>query len=140
MLPHIEAKITLFKSDGQGNGRLTSACSGYRPAHLIKDDYLTTGIHQYYGDVFAQPGETVMGTITFITPEYYPRTLWIGKCIRIQEGARIVGQAEVTQIFNELLIKAEGFEADDSFIDYYQPGNLLSRLKGALLQKKAKLP
>ncbi|NOU81503.1 hypothetical protein GC101_21815 [Paenibacillus sp. LMG 31459] len=107
LLPDIEAKITILKGDGIRNGRSIPAYSGYRPAHLVKDDYLTTGIHQYYGAVVVQPGETVMGTITFITPEFYPRTLWIGKLIRIQEGTRIVGHAEVTQIFNELLIKSD---------------------------------
>ncbi|MBP3966538.1 hypothetical protein [Paenibacillus lignilyticus] len=107
MSPDIEAKITFLVSDGKGNGRHKPARSGYRPAHLVRDDYLTTGTHQYYGDVIAQPGETVLGTIAFITPEVYPRTLWIGKIIRIQEGSRIVGHAEVTQIFNEILKKSD---------------------------------
>lgn len=45
--------------------------------------------------------------ITFLSPEAYPRTLWIGKKTRIQEGSRIVGYAEVTQIFNELVRKQD---------------------------------
>ncbi|KUP23368.1 hypothetical protein [Paenibacillus sp. DMB5] len=106
-LPHIAAKITLLKSDGKGSGRDRPARSGYRPAHLMKDDYLTTGIHKYYGDVLVQPGDSVMGTITFITPEYYPQTLWIGRILTIQEGSRIVGYAEVTQIYNKVLVKMD---------------------------------
>jgi len=106
-MPDIEAKITLITTDGCGAGRHTVAYSGYRPAHLITDDYLTTGEHYYYSDAVAEPGKTVMGTITFLSPEAYPRTLWIGKKIRIQEGSRIVGYAEVTQIFNELLRKQD---------------------------------
>ncbi|RNB85531.1 hypothetical protein [Brevibacillus panacihumi] len=106
-MPDIEAKITLIKSNGSEAGRHSVAYSGYRPAHLITDDYLTTGEHDYYGDAVAEPGKTVMGTITFLSPEAYPRTLWIGKKIRIQEGSRIVGYAEVTQIFNELLRKQD---------------------------------
>lgn len=102
-MPDIEAKIIFIKNEGNGAGRNRPAYSGYRPAHLIKDDYLTTGEHHYYGDGVAEPGETVMGTITFITPEVYPRTLWIGKTIRIQEGSRVVGYAVVTQIYNEQL-------------------------------------
>ena len=107
MSPDIEAKITILVSDDKGNGRNKPAYSGYRPAHLVRDDYLTPGIHQSSGDVVVQPGETVMGTITFITPEVYPRILWVGKIIRIQEGARVVGHAEVTQIFNEILKKSD---------------------------------
>lgn len=90
----IEAKITIIKSDGNGRGKNKPVYSGYRPAHLIRDDYLTTGEHHYYGDAVLQPGETVMGTITFISPEIYPRTLWIGKVLRIQEASKIVGYAE----------------------------------------------
>lgn len=107
LLPDIEAKITFLQSDGKGNGRNKPAYSGYRPAHLIRDDCLTTGQHHYYGDAVVQPGETVMGTVSFITPEVYPRTLWIGKIIRIQEASRIVGYAEVTRILNESLRKPE---------------------------------
>jgi translation elongation factor EF-Tu-like GTPase len=101
----IEAKIILLKSDGNRQGKHKPVYSGYRPAHLIRDDYLTTGEHYYYGDVILEPGETVRGTITFITPEAYPRTIWIGKIIRIQEASKIVGYAVVTKIFNELLRK-----------------------------------
>lgn len=33
----------------QFNGtRIKPAADGYRPAHLIKDNYLTTGVHHYY--------------------------------------------------------------------------------------------
>ena len=49
------------------------------------------------------PGETVLGTITFITPEVYPKTLWIGKEIGIYEGGRMVGTALITKIFNPVL-------------------------------------
>ncbi|MCR2803639.1 hypothetical protein [Paenibacillus soyae] len=103
----IEAKITLLKGNEKDLRKHKPVSSGYRPAHLIRDDYLTTGEHHYYDDVVLMPGETVMGTITFISPEAYPRTLWIGKVIRIQEASRIVGYAEVTQIFNDLLRKQD---------------------------------
>lgn len=76
---------------------------GYRPAHLVMDNYLTTGVHHYYGVESISPNGTAMGTITFITPEAYPHCLWIGKKIRIQEGSRIVGYATITSIYNSLL-------------------------------------
>ena len=83
--------------------RMSPAYDGYRPAHLIVDDYLTTGIHHYYDVESVPPNGTAKGTITFLTPEAYPHCLWIGKKINIQEGARIVGHATITQIFNHLL-------------------------------------
>ena len=77
--------------------------NGYRPAHLIVDNYLTTGIHHYFGLDFVLPNGKAKGTITFISPEDYPHCLWIGKKINIQEGAHIVGYATVTKILNPLL-------------------------------------
>lgn len=93
--PDIEAIITCQRN--------IPFFDGYRPAHLVKADYLTTGIHKYYGRDSVKIGESVLGTITFITPEAYPHCLWEGKEITIQEGNRVVGYAIVVKIFNELL-------------------------------------
>ncbi len=84
--------------------RQNPAIDGYRPAHLVTDDYLTTGIHHYYGVESVPPNGTAKGTITFLTPEAYPHCLRLGKRISIQEGNRIVGYATLTKIFNPLLI------------------------------------
>ena len=65
--------------------------NGYRPHHLITDNYSTTGVHHYYDVETVSPNGTATGTITFITPEAYPHSLWVGKKINIQEGTRIVG-------------------------------------------------
>jgi elongation factor Tu len=78
--------------------------NGYRPAHLIRDDYLTTGVHQYYDSDEAPLIGKIKGTIEFITPEYYPFCLWIGKRINIQEGSKIIGYATIIKIFNTILI------------------------------------
>lgn len=83
--------------------RLNPANDGYRPAHLVTDNYLTTGIHHYYGVESVSPNGTANGTIKFITPEVYPHCLWLGKKISIQEGERVVGYATVTKIYNPLL-------------------------------------
>ena len=42
-LPDVEV---IFEFNGT---RKSPANDGYRPAHLITDNYLTTGIHHYYG-------------------------------------------------------------------------------------------
>ena len=36
--------------------RKTPAKSGYRPDHLVKDDYMTTGVHQYFTVDQVAPG------------------------------------------------------------------------------------
>lgn len=96
-IPDVEA---IFEFNGT---RKNFAKDGYRPAHLVMDNYLTTGIHHYYGVESVPPNGTAKGTITFLSPELYPYCLWIGKKITIQEGARIVGYATITNIYNRLL-------------------------------------
>ena len=95
--PDVEVE---FRFNGK---KINPVASGYRPDHLIKEGYLTCGVHKYFKEDIVMPDETVSGTITFISPEAYPRCLWVGKEINIQEGARIVGCAVVKQIFNPLL-------------------------------------
>ena len=96
--PDVEA---IFEFNGT---RSKPEIDGYRPAHLIKDDYLTTGIHHYYDVNSVSPDGSAKGTITFITPKAYPHCLSIGKRIAIQEGERIVGYATITKIFNPILL------------------------------------
>lgn len=96
-LPDVEV---LFEFN---NARKLPAKDGYRPAHLIKDNYLTTGIHHYYDSESIPPSGTAKGTITFISPEFYPHFLWVGKKIAIYEGEKIIGYATITAIYNQLL-------------------------------------
>lgn len=100
--PDVEA---FFEFNGT---RKTPAADGYRPAHLVVDNYLTTGVHHYYAVDSVHPNGTAKGTITFLSPEAYPHCLWIGKKINIQEGAHIVGYATITKIFNPLLKSIRG--------------------------------
>lgn len=84
--------------------RSNPSANGYRPAHLVRDDYLTTGVHQYYDSDKPPLIGKIKGTIEFITPEYYPSCLWIGKRINMQEGSKIIGYATIIKIFNTVLI------------------------------------
>ena len=84
--------------------RKNYVANGYRPHHLIKENYLTTGIHHYYDVDTVSPSGTVKGTITFITPKEYPNCIWVGKKITIQEGAKIVGYATVLKVLNPILM------------------------------------
>jgi len=79
------------------------AANGYRPDHLVKNNYMTTGVHHYYDVDKVYPNEKAKGTITFLSPEAYPSCLWVGKKINIQEGEKIVGYATITKVFNPIL-------------------------------------
>lgn len=94
ILPDIEATFIFSPS--------RKIFQGYKPSHLIRDNYLTTGIHYYYSDCNSCIIE-VRGTITFISPEFYPESLWIGKRIEMFEGGLDIGYAVVNKVFNPLL-------------------------------------
>ncbi len=67
------------------------------------DNYLTSGEHEYIGKNVVHPGESVNAFITFIAPEYYAHTLWVGRIINVQETSLLVGHAKVTKIVNKKL-------------------------------------
>lgn len=90
----------LFEFNGT---RAHPVSDGYRPHHMVTNDYLTTGIHHYHDVQTVPPNGTAKGSITFISPEAYPHCLWVGKRISIQEGARIVGYATILKVLNPLL-------------------------------------
>lgn len=98
-LPDVEA-VFVFNTS-----RMSAVKDGYRPAHLIKDNYLTTGVHHYYDTGCVPPGGKAKGTIKFITPEIYPNSLWCGKKIQFQEGKKVVGYAIITKVLNPILLK-----------------------------------
>lgn len=101
--PDIEA-IVFFLPTSEG-GKARAVMSGYRPNHLVKEDYLTSGHHEYLDKQLVAPGESATAQIWFLAPEQYPHTMWVGANIPVQEGARLVGYAKVTKVFNELLAK-----------------------------------
>ena len=77
--------------------------SGIRPAFLVKEDYLTTGEVVFLNKEKVPYGEQVLCHISFLTPEVYPESLWIGKKIEAHCGAQIIGYATITRIMNEAL-------------------------------------
>jgi len=90
----IKALITITNKD--------CVYTGYRPAHQI-DGYLTTGLHEYIDTDRICNGESKEGFITFISPEAYPHSLKVGDKIPFQEGATVVGYAEVLDVINDIL-------------------------------------
>ena len=106
--PDIEVR---FVFNGERN---RPAADGYRPAHLLNGNYLTTGIHHYDDTDSVAPNGSATGTITFISPEYYRHSLSVGETIPVQEGKRIVGYATVLRILNPELDRnsADGAQRD----------------------------
>ena len=84
-------------------GRGAAVQSGYRPQHVIHSNYQTSGEHKYLDVAKVNPGESARVAVRFITPEAYPRCLWKGRELSVQEGSRIVGRLTVTSILNEAL-------------------------------------
>ena len=94
MRADIKALITITNKD--------CVYTGYRPSHLI-NVYLTTGLHEYIDADCICNGESKEGFITFISPEFYPHSLKVGDKISFQDGATIVGYAEVLDVINDVL-------------------------------------
>lgn len=81
--------------------------SGYRPEHTIHENYQTSGEHTYLNRESVGPGESANVEVRFLTPEVYPRCIWEGRVVSVQEGARVVGTLKVTRICNESLRVAQ---------------------------------
>lgn len=77
--------------------------SGYRPQHLLHENYQSSGVHIYSQREFVGPGETAHVQVCLITPEVYPCCIWEGRAISIFEGSRLVGTLTIRQIMNEIL-------------------------------------
>lgn len=84
-------------------GRSLPVHSGYRPAHKIYENYLTSGIHEYVDSDSVAPGKTVQAKVWFITPEVYPGSIWDGREITVHEGERVIGSLKITRVLNPVL-------------------------------------
>ena len=76
---------------------------GYCVPHRIREDTLTSGLHRYFGVKEVAPDGTARGTITFLLPEQYAKTLWVGHVLDMCEGERIVGTATIERVLNPVL-------------------------------------
>jgi hypothetical protein len=100
-------------------GRITSVFSGYRPAHKLFDNYLSSGNHHYPDNDGVAPGETARALVWLITPDVYPHCVWEGREIELYEGRKIIGTLKVTRVFNTVLL---GQAADYSPMWVAPPG------------------
>jgi len=99
--PDIEAVVTLLPT--KEGGRQGYASSGYRPQHVLAEDWMTSGVQTYIDKEELNPGDSCLANIEFLSP--LEKSLWVGREIKMQEGSRIVGHAKVTKIFNQELLR-----------------------------------
>lgn len=92
------------------NQRQTPVRDGYRADHRFDEQHIAIGVHHYQGVSQVSPGESALGTISFVAPENYPHFLYEGKEILIQEGEKIVGRATVIKVNSPILERESAFE------------------------------
>lgn len=81
--------------------RKTPIFSGIRPTIKVKEDYLSSALIEFESEMVDGFVESV--NIMFVSPEYYPKSLWVGKRLEVYEGARVVAYVTVTEIVNKIL-------------------------------------
>jgi len=102
--PDVEALVTYLSTED--GGRKSAMYEGFSPNHLVRDDYLTSGRHEFLDKDVVYPGDTVRVNVWFITPGVYPNTLWVGREISVQEAGHVIGTAGITKIYNKVLEKS----------------------------------
>jgi elongation factor Tu len=85
------------------SGRIGFVSSGYRPQHLIHENYQTSATHEYVGVNRVNPGESASVNVWFITPEVYPGCIWPGRVLVVLEGSRQMGTLEIVEVMNPIL-------------------------------------
>lgn len=78
--------------------------SGYRPIYEILPNYWTSVHHEFCMVESVGSGGKAQADVWFLSPEAYPRSLWIGRKLIVAEGSWHVGEATVVQVLNPLLL------------------------------------
>ncbi len=86
-------------------GRKTPAKNGYRPHYKVMGDYLTTTHHWFIEAGEALPNVPTQAFVKFITPEAYPNCLNQGMEIEVGEGATVIGNSRILEVYNSELLK-----------------------------------
>lgn len=77
--------------------------SCYRPTFAIHKKYNTSGEITLIDCEWLSYDETSEAFIRFLSPEVYPKSIWIGKEIVFMEGPRVTGIARIIEIYNSVL-------------------------------------
>jgi hypothetical protein len=100
---HPDAKVLFHLTDKTIDGQPRRVLSGYRPIYDVRPDYWTSTHHEFLDPAGVVTDGEVEANVWFISPEAYPKTLWVGRVLSVAEGSRIVASAKVLEVFNPLL-------------------------------------
>jgi len=104
--PDLLATVEFLRTEE--GGRSGPARSGYRPNHDFGiPGTLNDAAHEYVGQDWANPGETVLTNLWLLAPELNQGRLYPGFAFTVQEGSRLVGRAVVKEVLNPLLLKGD---------------------------------
>lgn len=85
-------------------GDIKRVLSGYRPIYGIRTNYWSSAHHEFVGQSGLATGENCLADVWLLSPEAYPGTMWVGRLVSVAEGAQLIGQAQVLQVVNPLLL------------------------------------
>lgn len=119
-----DAEIRLQLRATVAGGRKGPIRSGYRPAHRVRPDCLTSGIIDLAGREWLSPGEESLAFVTFVSPEHYPGSLRAGQVLDVQEGSQVVGQATIVRVLNPMLLAPADNPSDPTKSPASDPGSV----------------
>jgi hypothetical protein len=103
--PKAPDAIVLFELvGGTLDQKRKTVLSGYRPIYDVRPDYWTSVHHEFIDWAGVSTGGSGLAEVWFLSPEAYPKSLWIGRLLRVAEGSRVVGSARVQEIINSILV------------------------------------
>ena len=99
-IPHLEARITFLPTSA--GGRHGPVYSGYRP-QFFYDGRDWDAVQNYPDVIRVNPGDSVLATITFLSPESHRGRIRKGMRFDVREGSRVVAHGCVTLILDDNL-------------------------------------
>ena len=120
-LPFDDSPLSLDAVAEITNNRATHTSFGpeYRGCCEIKSHYKTSCIIKAEDNSQINFEETKVCTVSFITPNVYPASIWVGKDMELYEGDRLVGHMKIVTINNPELDRNKVFaDRTDVLTDY----------------------
>jgi hypothetical protein len=100
-----DAEVLFELNSRMHDGKLKRVLSGYRPCYDVRPDYWTSVLHEFVDVEGVATGEKARAEVWFLTPDVYLRSLWVGRVLSVAEGIRPVGVANVSKVFNPVLLQ-----------------------------------
>jgi hypothetical protein len=108
--PNPPDAIVLFElTSSTYDGKRKTVVRGYRPAYKIRPDYITSTHHEFLDRETVSTDEAAHAEVWFLSPEAYPKSLWVGRSLEVVEGSRVIGSAQVLEILNKNLAGSEDY-------------------------------